>query len=154
MNSNINICFQKAIPYVLTVFFAYILASIFYFLLPQKGIEVKKSVNVKLKYREYSGFYSKTIEKEKREIQRKVQKKVSNIFSQYKLNAIYSTTLNSGWIVLENKTSKKSLILEKNEEIERYRLISLYKKYVVFEKDSKEYRFELPRKKEIKYEIN
>ncbi len=154
MNSNFNTFFQKILPYLFTILFAYILTTIIFIFLPKSGVDFIKSSNSNISYQKYDGFYSKvSIIKSRPKIDRKIEKKDIQTLSRYALKAIYSTASNSGWITIEEKSNKKSIILEQYEKFNGYTLTKLYKNYVLFEKNLKEYKLELPKEKEVSYEI-
>jgi hypothetical protein len=152
MNSNINTTFQKFLPYVLTILFAYIVSTGIFLFLPKSGVEFLETSQNKILEKSYTGFYSNIVVKNISNEKAAPVKPTDNI-SKYVLKAIYSTTLNDGWIILENKSSRQSDILKKGEKIGGYMLIKLYKKYVIFEKNSKEYRLELPDFKDVKFKF-
>jgi len=137
MNIDFNKLIQKLIPYAFILLIAYLISTIIFILLPRNGVDFIDNSTQSLSYKKYDGFYSnaKTIIRKK-----KVKQET---LSKYILKAIYSTTLNSGWITIENKQDNKSYILSQFEEIDGYILTKLYKNYVILEKQAKEYRLDI-----------
>ena len=154
MNTNINKLIRKLIPYAFIVLFAYILSTVAFFYLPKSGVDFVQKSSTVLEYRQYNGFYSqikpaKTVKKTQNRTTRTIQN-----LSSYTLKGIYSTSSNGGWIIVENKRTKKSHFLSQDEVLDGYLLVRLYKKYVVFEKNSKEYKLDMQQKNEnVKYEV-
>jgi len=152
MNSSFNTFIEKMMPYAYVILVAYIFSTIVFLFLPKFGINHKRGVNTTLGYQKYDVFHSLNNFK-KTETRKKVAvKKVENL-SKYTLKAIYSTVLNGGWIIVEKKADRKSIILEKGQRMGDYTLMKLYKTYVIFEKNSKEYKLELTKEKELSYNI-
>lgn len=154
MNSNFNTSFSKLIPYAITILCAYVLATIVFIFLPKSGVDFEDTSSTSIIYKKYDGFYSKVNILKTPKINKKIEKKDIQTLSKYILKAVYSTTSNGGWITIEEKSTKKSIILEQYEKLNNYTLTKLYKKYVVFENNLKEYKLELPKEKEISYEID
>ena len=152
MNTNFNTFFQKVMPFFFVILFAYILSSISSLFLPKSGIDFKESSKNSLAYQKYSGFYSKMKVKDKKE-KKPVKKDNIQTLSKYQLKAIYSTQSNSGWIIVQAKNSKDSIILAKDEKLDGYILTKLYKNFVIFENNSKEFKLELPKEKDINYKV-
>ena len=141
MNIDFNKLIQKLIPYAFLLLLAYLVSTIFFIYLPKNGVDFIDTSTQTLEYKKYDGFYSNI----KTAIKKKEVKKVvkQETLSKYILKAIYSTTLNSGWVTIENKQNKKSYILSQFEEIDGYILTKLYKNYVILEKQAKEYRLNI-----------
>jgi general secretion pathway protein C len=141
MNIDFNKLIQQLIPYAFIILLAYLISTIVFILLPRDGVDFIDDSNQSLSYKNYDGFYSnaKTITR-KEKVKKEVKKER---LSRYILKAIYSTSLNSGWITIENKEDKKSYILSQFEEIDGYILTKLYKNYVILEKQAKEYRLDI-----------
>jgi len=154
MNTTINNIIRKLIPYAFIGLLAYILATVAFFYLPKSGVDFVEESSTTLQYRQYNGFYSQQNVVAKKPVKKRVAKSNAQTLSNYILKGIYSTTSNSGWIIIENKRAKKSHFLSQYEEIDGYVLTKLYKNYVIFEKSAKEFRLDIEKKNEkVKYEV-
>lgn len=149
MNTNINFITKKLLPYIFIFLLAYLINTIISLYLPKSGVEFIKNDLTSLSYKNYNGFYSNTKTVQKSETK---AKKIETL-SKYNLKGIYSTNKNSGWITIEDKAKQKSKILAQWEEIDGYILTKLYKTYVVFEKEAKEYKLAMKEKDKVSYEI-
>ena len=155
MNINFNRIIQKIIPLSYIVLITYFLNTIFLLNLPKNGIDYIKKNELSLVYRNYEGFYGK-VETSfiKKKIKASIIKKDEiSLISDYKLTAIYSTLENKGWISIDNIKNNKTNILAHNEELDGYVLEKLFRSFVLFEKDGKEYKVEI-RTKDDKKGIN
>jgi len=150
MNINFNTLLEKITPYAFVVLFAYVLMTILFLFLPKSGIEFLDNSNVSLSYYKYDGFYSNI-----KSDTRKIEKETKNIevLSKYQLKAVYSTSSNGGWAIIQEKGSNKSIILEQYEKFNEYTLTKLYKNYIIFEKNLEEFKIELPLNRKVKYEV-
>lgn len=152
MNLPFNTILQKLLPYIFVILGAYIITTILFLFLPKSGVDFTEESTSTLKYKKYSGFYSR-VKVSTPKIDKKIKKKNIQTLSKYQLKAVYSTTSNGGWASVEEKSSSKSTIIEQYEKFNGYTLTKLYKNYVIFEKNLKEFKLELPLDKEINYEI-
>lgn len=154
MNINFNTFLQKFSPYIFAILLAYVISTVIFFFLPKSGVDFVENNDNSVSYKNYDAFYSKTkVPTIKPTNTRKIQKAKIETLSRYILKAVYSTQSNTGWAIIEEKSSKKSIILEQNQELEGYTLSRLYKKYVIFENNLKEYKLELPKEDKLNYEI-
>lgn len=138
MNINFNTLFQKFLPYLYLILLAFLINSIIFFILPKNGVDFVKDESLSLNYTKY-GFYSNT---KTNEIKNDFKQTIQDL-SKYNLKAIYYTNINSGWVVLEQNTGSESYILSYGEKIDGYSLSKLFKNYIIFEKDKKEYKLEI-----------
>ncbi|WP_072682459.1 site-2 protease family protein [Arcobacter sp. LA11] len=152
MNINFNTFLEKTVPYAFVILFAYVLMTIFSLLLPKNGIEFLDNSNISLPYQKYDGFYS-NVKMNTPKIDKKIKVKTIETLSKYQLKAVYSTSNNGGWAIIQEKSSNKSTILEQYEKFNGYTLTKLYKKYIVFEKNLEEFKIELPLDKKVAYEF-
>jgi len=152
MNINFNTFLEKTIPYISIVLFVYILSSVASLFLPKSGIEFSDNSNINLSYKKYDGFYSNT-KNSTPIIDNTIQKENMQTLSKYELKAIYSTSENGGWAIVQEKSSNKSIIIGQYEKFNGYTLTRLYKNYIVFEKNLKEFKIELPLEKDVSYEV-
>ena len=152
MNINFNTFLEKIMPYAFVILFAYVLTSTFSLFLPKNGIDFSDNSNVNLTYQKYDGFYS-NVKIDTPKIDKKIKIKAIETLSKYQLKAVYSTASNGGWAIIQEKSSNKSTILEQYEKFSGYTLTKLYKKYIVFEKNLKEFKIELPLDKKVTYKV-
>ncbi len=152
MNLPFNTILQKILPYAFIILSAYIISTILFLFLPKSGVAFVEESTSTLVYKKYSGFYSR-VKINIPKIDKKIPKKNIQTLLKYRLKAIYSTTSNGGWASVEDKSSSQSTIIEQHEKLNGYTLTKLYKNYVIFEKNLKEFKLELLLNKEINYEI-
>ena len=155
MNTNSNKLIRIFIPYAFIILFAYIISSVVFSYLPKSGVDFVEESSNTLKYRKYDGFYSQVSSVKKTQVKKVVKTQKVQTLSSYALKGIYSTTSNAGWIIIENKRDKKSSFISQYEELDGYILTKLYKKYVIFEKEAKEYKLDMQeRNQNLKYEVS
>ena len=133
MNINSNLLIQKLLPYFFILLVAYLLNSLLFFFLPKFGVDFKDSSLSTLEYKKYSGFYTNTQIVQEQKVNENIQS-----LSKYELKAIYSTPSNGGWITVQK--AQESYILSQGENIDGYVLKKLFKNFVIFERNSKEYK--------------
>ena len=150
MNINFNTLFQKFLPFIYVVLSAFLLNSIIFFSLPQSGVDFAKDESLSLEYKKY-GFYSNIKNMEEKENLKESKQEMATL-SKYNLKAVYYTSINSGWIVIEENSGLESYILAYGEKIEAYTLKKLFKDYVIFEKDKKEYKLQIKEKEPSSYD--
>lgn len=153
MNRVFNAFFNLLIPYVYAIVVAYAISSILAFFLPKHGVEYIQNDNNTLVLQKYDGFYSQSNIQTSSIVETKTEKIDLESLTKYELKAIYSTPTNGGWIIVQKKSSQESIILQQYEKLSGYTLTNLYKSHVIFEKDIKEYKLELPLDEEVQYEI-
>jgi general secretion pathway protein C len=155
MNINFSNIAKSIMPFFLLIGVVYILNSILYFYLPKKSVEINKSQNIVLKYRNFN--IKKMFDKKKvvKKVAPPVVKKEYQLLKNLKLNAIYFVDNYDGWIVVFDKKNnkEKTHILSINDDYKGYRLIKLYKKYVIFKNKDKEYKLLLGDSKNANYTI-
>jgi general secretion pathway protein C len=131
-----------------------------YAVLPKVAIKYETNGNNALEYTRYevsSALESKNI---KQEIKEKIKPKAQNyqFLSNMTLQAIYDLGDDPGFIIVLEKGKLITNILSLNEEFKGYKLIDIFPRYVVFTKNSKEYKLLLNNKKElnniVRYEDN
>ena len=155
MNTNSNKLIRIFIPFAFIILCAYIISSVVFLYLPKSGVDFAEESSNTLKYRKYDGFYSQVSSVKKTQVKKVVKKQKVQTLSSYTLKGIYSTTSNGGWIIIENKRDKKSNFISQYEELDGYILTKLYKKYVIFEKQAKEYKLDIQsRNQNLKYEVS
>lgn len=154
MNTSSNKLIQKLISLSFVILCAYILSTILFVYLPKTGVDFIEDANTNLEYKKYDGFY-KNVKTNEPIVQKRVEKVETQTLSSFILKGIYSTSSNAGWVILENKIKNKSHILSQYDEVEGYILTKLYKNYVLFEKEAKEYRLDIKSSENnVKYEIS
>jgi general secretion pathway protein C len=141
MNINFNTLFQKLLPLIYVILFAFLLTSVIFFYLPKSGVDFVKNDSLFLDYKKY-GFYlnRKNIEKK---VDDENSKQIVQTLSKYNLKAIYLINNDVGWITIEEKSEEKSYILAQGEQIDGYTLFKFYKSFVLFIKDNKEFKLEI-----------
>ncbi|MDD2888432.1 MAG: PDZ domain-containing protein [Aliarcobacter sp.] len=141
MNINFNTLFQKSLPLIYVILFAFLLNSVIFFYLPKSGVDFVKNDSLFLDYKKY-GFYSniKNIEKK---VDNESSKQIVQTLSKYNLKAIYLVNNDIGWITIEEKSGESSFILAQDEQIDGYKLFKFYKNYVLFIKENKEFKLEI-----------
>ncbi len=152
MNLNFNKILKTIFPYIYIALATYIISTIIFLFLPKNGVDFEDVSLNQLEYKNYSGFYSSNGVVINNRLKNRANISLDSL-SKYILKAIYSTSSNSGWIIIESKSSKDTTILQQLEEFNGYTLTKLYKKYVIFEKNSKEYKLELPKEENLTYGI-
>lgn len=152
MNINFNTLFQKFLPYLYIILSAFILNSIIFFFLPKSGVDFAKDESLTLNYKKYN-FYSSSKDANGNINTQENSKTAVQTLSKYNLKAVYYTSINSGWIVIEENTGTNSHILSCGEKIDGYVLSKLFKNYVFFEKDKKEYKLEIKDKEPSAYDL-
>ncbi|MFK2824059.1 hypothetical protein ACH5BK_13945 [Arcobacter sp. YIC-80] len=152
MNISFNKLLQSLMPFIYISLFVYVIMSIIASFLPKNSIEYISENSSYLQYNKYDGFYNtKTVSIP---IQNKQRTEIKSL-SSYRLKGIYSTNTNSGWAIIENNRDKSSYFIAQYEELDGYVLTKLFKNYVIFEKQAKEYKLELNKQKEnISYEVS
>lgn len=154
MNTNFSLIFKKILPYMIIAFVAYLISSLLYFYLPKNGVEYIKDELYNLKYKNYGGFYSNVQIVQKPIVHKKVNIQQIQKISKYLLRGIFFENQNIGWAIIEEKTGlKKSYILAQNDKIDGYTLSRFYEQYVIFTRNSKEYKLELKAPKKTKFTI-
>ena len=141
MNINFNTLFQKILPFIYVILFAFLLSNVIFFYLPKSGVDFVKNDSLFLDYKKY-GFYSNI-----RNIEKKVDdensKQIIQTLAKYNLKAIYLVSNDIGWITIEEKSGENSFILAQGEQIDGYGLFKFYKNFVLFIKDNKEFKLEI-----------
>jgi len=137
MNINFNKIFLYILPFLYITVVLYTITTIMFFLLPKNAISIE-SINTNLQYQRYK-FYSQGANLGEQISDIDTNKNIQ-ILDIYELKAIVSTSSNKGWIIIENRTgNKENLTLFYKEEINGYLLDKIYKDYVIFIKNNKEY---------------
>ena len=141
MNINTNLIFQKILPYIYIILFVFIICNILFLYLPKNGVDFIKNESTVLSYKKYT-FYSISTDNINENINNAKQT-IQNL-SKYDLKGIYSTIGNKGWIIIEEKAgTNSSYVLSQNEQIDGYTIFKLYKDYVIFQKDKRDYKLEI-----------
>lgn len=149
MNINFNKIFLYSLPFIYIAIVTYIISTILFFILPKTGVNFTENSNVNLDYKKYR-FYS-TISNPKIE---GLKNGSAQNLDKYNLKAIFSTQSNGGLAIIEEKSSlKDNLTLNAGEDINGYLLTKLYKDYVLFTKDGKEYILKIDNENKTTYEL-
>ena len=118
-----------------------LLNTILFFFLPKSHFANLTSENKTIDYKKYKireGFEEKKIIKKvfKKQIKKKEYALISNIL----LNMIYQEENQNGWIIIAEKSSRKTTILGINELYKNYKLLKIFENHVIFEKNNREYK--------------
>ena len=148
MNINFSKFFQKSLPFVYVVLLAYIINLALFFYLPKSGVSFISNGFSTLDYKKF-GFYSNVKKLEEKDTKQTNQ---PQNLSKYELKAIYFINPNKGWITVEDKSNQTSYILSLGEQVDGYVFYKLYKNYVIFQKDKKEYKKEIVEKELTSYQ--
>ena len=140
MNTNYN--YNFIYPYIFIFLFVYLCNSILFLNLPKKTLYVSENKTKDIKYSAYNSFFGKQKILEKKRKKRADSKDYLSI-DKILLKAIYIQNDNSGWVILQEKNSNKTSIIEQNEYYNSYKLKKLYKSYIILEKNEKEYKLAL-----------
>ena len=159
MNINSNKILKLIYPFGALIFAAYFINTVLFFYLPKTTVEYT-NVNVPTinftRYDMAKPFGLIKAKKPKKAPVKVVKKEEYQLLSNLILKAVYAKTNNEGWIIIQEKANSKTQMLEKGELFKAYKLIKVFKKYVIFEKNSKEYKLSMPGQKEeekLKYEV-
>ena len=154
MNININNIMKHLFPFLVIIILGYGLNTILYFFLPKIQINNAKQESYDITYTKYQVYKSM---KEKKIVQKKVQKVIKKeytLISSIILKAIYSTSSNGGWIIIAERSSSNTHILSVGESFKNYTLKKVFKDYVIFSKNNKEYKLSMLNVKEkVSYTI-
>ena len=150
MNINFSKFFQKSLPFIYVIFFAYIINLALFFYLPKSGTSFILNSFSNLDYKKF-GFYSNIKKLEQSDTKAINQ---PQDLSKYELKAIYFINSNKGWITVEDKSNQTSYILSLQEQVDGYTFSKLFKNYVIFQKDKKEYKIEIVEKELTNYQEN
>lgn len=151
MNTNIdfNNVLKKLIPFIGIVLFSMLLNTILFFFLPKSYFSKTMSENRTIDYKKYKireGFEEKKIVKKK--LKKHIVKKEYALISNILLNMIYQEENQNGWIVIAEKSSRKTTILGINELYKNYKLLKIFENHVIFEKNNREYKLLLNSEKQ------
>ena len=156
MNINYNSLFKFFVPYFIIVFIAVCIDFMIYIYLPKvaKIHKVNESNNLEYKRFEVSNAFKVKKQIIKKVVKKKKRKESYTILNNINLLAIYAMNDNNGYIIIQEKNKNDTVILSKNESFKKYTLKSIYKQYVVFSKNNKEYKLSLnDSKKSNKYQV-
>jgi len=156
MNINYNSLFKKVIPFLIIIFVAIVIDFILYLSLPKETLEYAHNTTEPLVYKRFE--IQNAFKKQNKIIRRitKVKKKKEDyrILNNLNLLAIYAMNNNDGYIIIQEKNKNDTIILSKDDEFKKYKLKSVYKTYVVFIKNNKEYKLSMrDEKKNNKYKV-
>lgn len=156
MNIDFNKILKQLIPFGILALVAYIISVALYMFLPKYKLQESETKQYSVKYEKY--YLTNSLEEpkaiKKPEQKRKVvTKKDYKLISNITLKAIYAKSNQNGWILIKEKSSKKTEILSVGDSFKDYKLKAIFAKYVIFTKFGKEYKLQLSSelKKDIKY---
>ena len=155
MNINYNSLFKKVIPLLIIIFVAIVIDFILYLSLPKETLEYTQNTIEPLVYKrfEIQNAFKKQNKIIKKTTKVKKKKEEYRLLNNLNLLAIYAMNNNDGYIIIQEKNKNDTIILSKDEEFKKYKLKSIYKTYVVFIKNNKEYKLSIrDEKNKDKYE--
>jgi len=152
MNINFFNINKQVLPFIVVLFVAYSISSIFYFLLPQKSIDIISKETSNLKYRKFN-FKQLAKKEPKKKINKEMKEEASyKLLDNITLQAVYVIDKMEGWIIISDEFSKTH-ILSVKDIFKEYVLKKIYTKYVIFEKSNQEYKLELLVDKKTKFTV-
>ncbi|RLA82805.1 MAG: hypothetical protein DRG78_06150 [Epsilonproteobacteria bacterium] len=159
MNINFNIIIKQLIPFFSLFLIAYLINSLIYIYLPKSSPLTKIGQEYNIEYKKYLLFDN--LKEKQKLIETKIEQKIVEVKKEYKLisnitlKAIYSSSISTnGWIIIAQNNSIKTIMLSVGEMFKEYKLIKVFAKYVIFEKNGKEYKLSMSgAKDEPKYQI-
>lgn len=146
MNINYNQLLKKLLPLILLIITAYTASTILFFFLPKTGIDFTKEDKFSLKYQEYSFLNNTNSKPIKKTKATPITKKEYPLINSLILKAVYLKSDHTGWIVIEEKSNKKSHFLKKNDTFKGYTLKHIEKVFVVFQKETDRYKLQMKQK--------
>ena len=144
MNTNSNIIKNIAI-FISLVVIAYIINLVLYFYLPKQKPIMEQSSSSVLEYVRYNFDNSLKEKVAPQKVQKEVVKKKQEyqLLSNITLVAIIDLGNGNGVITLVQKGLSDTIILGIDEEFKGYKLKEVYKDFVIFVKNDKQYRLTL-----------
>jgi general secretion pathway protein C len=153
MNTNYFNLIKYLISIIITISIAYFINSILYFILPKYNINQQPSTHNALEYRKFYIKESFKLPKQNKLYKHKVTKQEYKFLSNIILKAIYSTGKEAGWIIVQDETTKTT-IMSIDNTFKGYKLYKIFTTYVVFRKNLIEYKLSLINKKQqLQYKI-
>ena len=146
MNINFNSIIKQLIPFLVLTLIAYLISSIAYIYLPKSSPILNDTYEYNIEYKKYS-LYNNF--KEKKEIVKEVKKEIKvikeyELIANISLKAIYSSSISTnGWIIVAQNNTKQTHISSVGDMFKEYTLIKVFAKYVIFEKNNKEYKLSM-----------
>jgi general secretion pathway protein C len=110
--------------------------------------KVEEKTNHNIPYSKYK--ISQNFKQEVQVDKPKPIKKDYALLSNIILKAIYSSSKNSGWIIISEKSSSKTHMLGIGDKFKSYELKQIFDRYVIFSKNNQEYKVTLSKEMEIK----
>lgn len=160
MNIDINRLLKNFIPYIIVFTISYMIATYLYVILPKTSVETTNSKVISLPYNKYN--LSESFEL-REPVVVVVSKKVAPppppppviveapvvVVKEYfitdlvYLQAVYKIGKNGGLVVIAEKSNKATHMIKKGEQYDGYALEEIYDKYVIFTKNSIQYKLSL-----------
>jgi len=141
---------------IYTIFFAFLIDSVIFFILPNKNIFIDKNeINQRLDYKRFN-----LIQAFKKElVVKKTKPKPKPVIKEYPflqnitLKAIFKITQKNGYIMISQKGKIETILLNVGDDFKGFRLTKLYDDYVIFIKNNKNYKLELNKNKKVDFNI-
>jgi len=146
MNINSNVVFNYLTTFLSILVIATIINVVLYSILPKQGIYTKTENNNEIEFVNYESLYknNKKLKIVKRTNQSNDNKSLKNMI----LKAIYSKSEMEGWIIVQKSASDtNSYIIEQGEKFSGFKLIRFYNDYVIFQKNSNEFKLKMKSEK-------
>jgi general secretion pathway protein C len=151
MNINYYSLSKYAISFLIVVCIAFLLDFFLYLFLPKQDKQTIYEKRIDLDYNVYDikRLYTKNNIKKIKKIEDQNQDYIS--LEDIKLKAIYSTDDKKGWVVIKNENDM-AYILSMGEKFKKYTLSKIFKNYIIFSKNNKEYKVQLQKKSKILFD--
>jgi len=155
MNINYNSLFKNIVPLLLVSLLAVSIDFVLYMYLPKvaKVYEVKDNNNLAYKRFDVKSVFKIKHKIVKKEVKKQKKKDSYAILNNVELLAIYAMGNNTGYVIIKEKNKNDTIILSKDESFKSYLLQDVYKTYVVFTKNDKEYKLSINDEKQSKYKV-
>jgi len=151
MNINYSNILKLLIPFIVLVLIAYFINSVLYLFLPKNYSQKAKEIEENLEYKKYYISNSFSERNRQKGQNSSLEKKEYQLISNINLKAIYATNNKlKGWIILSENASQKTTLLSVGDKFKKYLLKEVYPNYVIFEKNSQEFKLLLEKKDKTK----
>jgi len=154
MNNNFNTLFKTLLPFAYILLTAYLFGFALFLYLPKSSIEFSKVDSYKTAKNRYNFIKAFDLKQKKALVKKKVitKKKEYKLSSNVELNAVYLSSPSKSWVVVNEKNTSKTYVLGTGESFKEYKLTSILKDHIVFEKNNAQYKLEMKTKK-LNYEV-
>lgn len=150
MNFKYNTYFLPSWNYIYMLLLIYILITFLKGFLPTYGIDLPKIYFNDITYYNYNFKRILDTNSISNKTENKQTQKSSENRSKLKdliLKAVYSKKNHQGWIIMQNNITQKTYLLEYGDIFDNYKLIEIYRTFVVFEQNGQEFHIEFKKSK-------